>query len=248
VGVKAVVGGGFLKILVIETSTPASSVALGDAGSVVAAAERVDRTGHAGFIVTAMDFCFDQAGWGPQDLDVVAVDVGPGLYTGIRVGISTAQGLGAALGVPLLAVSSLDGLALGAATGRRHIVAVVDVRRRQFAVASYRPVPGGVVREGPAQLMDADRLRALLESDPDDVLVVGDTPQIPDEVFRGLHRVKKGRPRYPAAGVLIGLVEPVAQREDFVLPDEIRPMYLREPDVAINWAVLRQEGPWPQSP
>jgi tRNA threonylcarbamoyladenosine biosynthesis protein TsaB len=237
-----------MKILVIETSTPASSVALGDAGAVVASAERVDRTGHAGFIVTAMDFCFDQAGWGPQDLDVVAVDVGPGLYTGIRVGISTAQGLGAALGVPLVAVSSLDGLALGAVTGRRHIVAVVDVRRSQFAVASYRPVPGGVVRDGPPELMDSDRLRALLESDPGDVLVVGDTPQIPSDVFRGLHRVKKGRPRYPSAGVLLGLVEPAAEREEFLPLDDVRPLYLREPDVAINWAVLRKEGPWPQSP
>ena len=214
----------------------------------VAAAERVDRTGHAGFIVTAMDFCFDQAGWGPQDLDVVAVDVGPGLYTGIRVGISTAQGLGAALGVPLLAVSSLDGLALGAATGRRHIVAVVDVRRRQFAVASYRPVPGGVVREDrPSSWTPTDCGRCSSRI-PRTCWWWATPLRSPNEVFRGLHRVKKGRPRYPAAGVLIGLVEPAAQREDFVPPDEIRPMYLREPDVAINWAKLRQEGPWAGSP
>jgi tRNA threonylcarbamoyladenosine biosynthesis protein TsaE len=72
---------------------------------------------------------------------------GPGLYTGIRVGLATAQGLAAAIGVPLLTAVSLDAIALRAATGHRHIWAVVDVRRTNLAVASYHPVPGGVVKD-----------------------------------------------------------------------------------------------------
>ena len=102
------------------------------------------------------------------------VDVGPGLYTGIRVGLSTAQGLAAALGVPLVPLSSLDVIALRAATHRRHIWSVVDVRRGELAVASYRAVPGGVVKDGPPQLVAVERFRAMLQSDPDDCLVVGD--------------------------------------------------------------------------
>ena len=115
-----------MKVLAIETATPASSIALGDGRATVASAKRVDRRGHAGFLVSAIDFCFDQAGWNPGDLDAIAVDVGPGLYTGIRVGVSTAQGMAAALGVPIVPVMSLDAVALRAATGHRHIYGVVD--------------------------------------------------------------------------------------------------------------------------
>ncbi|MDR9451220.1 MAG: tRNA (adenosine(37)-N6)-threonylcarbamoyltransferase complex dimerization subunit type 1 TsaB, partial [Acidimicrobiia bacterium] len=72
-----------MRLLAIEAATPASSVALGMGREVVASAEQVDRRGHAAFIVSALDFCFDQVGWRPHELDAIVVDVGPGLYTGI---------------------------------------------------------------------------------------------------------------------------------------------------------------------
>jgi len=234
-----------MKILAIETATPAASVALGEDREVVASAQKVDRRGHGSFIVAALDFCFDQAGWTPEDLDAIVVDVGPGLYTGIRVGLATAQGLAAALGVPLLPGSSLDAIALRAATGRRHIWSVVDVRRGELAIASYRPVPGGVVKDGPAQLATRAELKAILESDPGDSLVVGDHPSLGESFFNGLHRVRTGRPRYPLADALLESSIPrLRKAEDLPHPDELRPLYLREPDVSIGWRELREEGPW----
>lgn len=236
-----------MKLLAIETATPASSVALGEGRHIVASAARIDRRGHAAFLVSGMDFCFDQAGWIPDDLDAVAVDVGPGLYTGIRVGLATAQGLAAALGVPLIPVSALDAVALRAATGRRHIYAVVDVRRNEYAVASYRPLPGGVVKDGSAEIMSADEFHAVLESDAEESLIVGDVAALPDSFLHGLHHAKTGAPRYPSAEALIELAARRAERGDFPHPDEIRPIYLREPDVAIGWKSIRREGPWPGS-
>lgn len=231
-----------MRILAIDTATPASSVALANDLEVIAGASRIDSRGHAAFLVSAIDFCFDQAGWAPNDVDAIVVDVGPGLYTGIRVGVATAQALAAAVGVPLIAASSLDALALRAATGRRHIWAAVDVRRGQYAVGAYRPVPGGVVRDIPAELVDAERLRALLQSDPEDVLLVGDT--VIDGVVRGLHRVRAGSPRYPSADALVEIGAGLLSRGEIPHPDEVRPMYLREPDVTINWSALNPPDPW----
>ncbi len=234
-----------MKLLAIETATPASSVALGAGREVVAQATRLDRRGHGGFLVPALDFCFDQAEWRPEDIDAVVVDVGPGLYTGIRVGLATAQGLAAALGVPLVPAMSVDALAWGAATGRRHIWSVVDVRRGEVAVASYRPVPGGVVKDSPAELLTPDRFRAIVDSDPDEVLLVGEWEALPEAFFRGLHRVRTGRPRHPQAEALLALGVGRVERQEYPPSEEVRPAYLREPDVNINWKSLREEGPWP---
>lgn len=233
-----------MRLLAIETATPGSSVAVVEDRRTLAAASRIDRMGHAGFLVPAIDFCFDQVGWSPVDLDAVVVDIGPGLYTGIRVGLATAQGLAAAFGIPVIPALSVDALALEAKTGHRMIWAVIDARRGEFAVARYHPVPGGVVRDSPIELMDPDRLRAALESTAEDSLLVGDAAELGEAFFRGMHHVKTGRPRYPYAVALAEIGAGKYERDEFPPPDDIRPMYLREPDVTINWEKLRPEGPW----
>ena len=233
-----------MRIVAIESSTPAASVSLAEDRQVVASARRVDRRGHVAFLIPALDFLFEQAGWDATDVDVVAVDVGPGLFGGIRAGLSTAQALAGAIGARLAPVSSIDAVALRAATAHRKIWSVVDARRGEFAVAPYQPVPGGVVREGPVELVSADAFRAILASDGRDSLVVGDWQALPDGVFRGLHGIKTGRPRYPSSDAVVELAWARAQRDELPHPDEVRPRYMREPDVRINWTDFRREEPW----
>ncbi len=233
-----------MRIVAIESATASSSIALVEDGGVVASARQVDRRGHVGFLVPALDFCFSQARWTPAEIDAVAVDVGPGLFSGIRAGLATAQALAGATGVPLIPVTSLDALALGAATGRRHIWAVVDVRRGEVAVGPYRPVPGGVLRDGSTNLYTALGLRALLESEAVESLVVGEWQVMPPETLRGLSGVKTGRPRYPAAAAVADIARLRLEKGEVPHPDEVRPRYMREPDVNINWSDYREEGPW----
>lgn len=233
-----------MKLLAIETSTPGSSVAVVEDRRTLAAASRIDRVGHAGFLVPAIDFCFDQVGWSPDDLDAVVVDVGPGLYTGIRVGLATAQGLAAAFGIPIIPAVSVDALALEAKTGHRMIWAVVDARRGEIALGRYRPVPGGVVKEGATELVAPDELRAMIEANTEPSLVVGDHSALPDGFFRGAHHVKTAKPRYPYAVALADIGAGKYDRGEYPAPDDIRPMYMREPDVTINWDKIHAEGPW----
>ncbi len=233
-----------MKLLAIESATPGASVALVEDRTTLAAASRIDRVGHATFLVPAIDFCFHQVGWSPSDLDAVVVDVGPGLYTGIRVGLSTAQGLAAAFGIPVIPAVSVDAVALEARTGHRMIWAVIDVRRGEFAVSRYRPVPGGVVKEGTTELVKPEVLRAMVDSSSGQSLVVGDVGSLPEGLFRGLHRVKTGKPRYPYAVALAEIGHGKYDKGEYPAPDDIRPLYLREPDVTINWEKLRPEGPW----
>jgi len=124
-----------VRFVAIETATAASSVALGDGREIVASAQRVDRRGHVGFLVPALDFCFRQAGWERTEFDVIAVDVGPGLFGGIRVGLATAQALAGAVGARLAPVSSLDAVALQAATGHRRVWSTGRCREEWCATA-----------------------------------------------------------------------------------------------------------------
>ena len=232
-----------MNILAIETATPASSVALGADDEVLAMSLQVDRRGHVGFLMPAIEFCFQQTGWKRDDIDAIVVDVGPGLFTGIRAGLATAQGIAAATGAQLVGLTSLDALAFRAATGHRMIWPVVDVRRKEVAVAAYRPVPGGVIKEGAPEVVSPVGLAGLLDSTDSDILVVGDHQALPEGTLRGLHRVKTGRPRWPSADVLLELAAGRLAKGELA-PEEVRPLYLREPDVNINWQDFREEAAW----
>lgn len=234
-----------MRIVAIETATPASSVAIGDGASLLGMAVNVDRRGHVAFLVPAIDFVLRRAGWEPRDIDVVAVDVGPGPYTGLRTGIATAQALAAAIGAPMVTASSLTVIALRAATGRRRIWPVVDMRRGQFAVAPYRPLPGGVAPDGPAEVIRPSDFTALLESEGSDSLVVGDWQALGESMWTGLHRVRRGRPRYPSAETMLEIAAMKARNGEITAAEDVRPRYMREPDVDINWSAFRSEGVWP---
>jgi tRNA A37 threonylcarbamoyladenosine modification protein TsaB len=101
-----------------------------------------------------------------------------------------------------------------------------------------------VVRDGVAELIGADTLRAMLESDRTDALVVGEWQALPAATLRGLHGVKTGRPRYPAAAAVADIARTRVEKGEVPHPDEVRPRYMREPDVTINWSDYREEGPW----
>ncbi len=100
------------------------------------------------------------------------------------------------------------------------------------------------MREGSTELCSPVEFRAMLEEDPADSLVVGDWQALPEGTLRGLHGVKTGRPQYPDATAVLEIARGRLQRGDLPHPDEVRPRYMREPDVTINWTDFRSEGPW----
>ncbi len=234
-----------MRTLAIETATAASSVAIGEGTTLRGMSVNVDSRGHVGFLVSAIDHCLANAGWKPEDIELVAVDVGPGPYTGLRSGIATAQAFAAAVGAQMAPISSLTVIAVRAATGRRRIWPVVDMRRGQVAVQPFRPLPGGVAPDGAAEVVDPDDFKAILESEAGDSLVVGDWHCLPDATWTGLHRVRRGRPRFPSAETMLEISDMLARHDKLTNAEDIRPRYMREPDVQINWSTFRSEGMWP---
>lgn len=234
-----------MKILAIDTATQASSIAIGDEDGLRGLSTNIDRRGHVKFLVPAIDFCLEQAGWTARDIELVAVDVGPGPYTGLRAGISTAQAFAAAIGAPMVPVSSLTAIAVRAATGRRRIWPVVDMRRGQIAVAPFTPLPGGVAPDGDPVVVSPEEFKIMLERELGESLIVGDWLSVPEATWTGLHRVRMGRPRYPSAETILEIAGMTEAREGTSEPGDVRPNYMREADVQINWKSFRSEGAWP---
>ncbi len=193
-------------VLGLDTSTPAVSVALVDPESgPLAECVVVDARRHGELLAQGIVTVLSEAGVDRRDLDAVAVGLGPGPFTGLRVGVVTAATLADALGIPSYGVCSLDALGVG------ERIAMTDARRREVYWARYDST--GVRVEGPgvdrpAELVD--QLRGIP--------VVGDGAQRYADLLADLDL--REEPCFPSAVRIAELAE----------MSGLLPMYLRRPD------------------
>jgi tRNA threonylcarbamoyladenosine biosynthesis protein TsaB len=128
-----------MRLLVIDTATLRGSVAALDGCRLLAAVQSEQPMTQAERIVATVDEVLAQAGWEGSSIELVAVGRGPGSFTGVRVGMATAKGLGLALGVPLVGVVSLDAMAAAARElcGDVDVVALLDAKKGELYGAAY---------------------------------------------------------------------------------------------------------------
>jgi tRNA threonylcarbamoyl adenosine modification protein YeaZ len=207
-------------ILGFDTATPVTTVAVAELGGgrceVLAERSHTDPRRHGEVLPMQIDAVLADVGASPVELAIVAVGTGPGAFTGLRVGLATAEALGMALDVEVHGVCTLDTLAW--ATGRTGPFAVAtDARRRELFWAVYDDAAtrrGEPAVGSPAQALDA--LSGLT------VVVPPGTPP----VDRSEGVVEGEAPRASALCALVGhrLARGIA-------PDPVQPRYLRRPDV-----------------
>jgi tRNA threonylcarbamoyl adenosine modification protein YeaZ len=209
-------------LLGLDTATPAVTVALHDGGQPLAQLVTVDAHRHAELLAPAVAQVVADAGAVPRDLTGIVVGVGPGPYTGLRVGLVTARVLGAALGIPVYGVCSLDAIAAevtagGAAGPGGDFLVATDARRRELYWARYDGT--GRRTAGPEVSRPADIPVAGLPA-------AGQGPVLyPELLPEGLE------PAFPAAAALCRIAVAALADGDpdkTLLPPE--PLYLRRPD------------------
>ncbi|HLZ99544.1 MAG TPA: tRNA (adenosine(37)-N6)-threonylcarbamoyltransferase complex dimerization subunit type 1 TsaB, partial [Steroidobacteraceae bacterium] len=120
-----------MRVLALDTATEACSVALLTDGGVAGAFKEVGR-GHAEQILDMVDAVLREAGIALRSLDGIAAGVGPGAFTGVRIGVSVAQGLAFGAGLPVVAVTTLEALGWQALRGdAKEVLARLDARMGQ---------------------------------------------------------------------------------------------------------------------
>jgi len=223
-------------ILGIETATEQVGVAIGGHEGVIATFEVARGRRHAEILTPAIEFVCRQADIEMSELGCIAIDVGPGLFTGMRVGIAAAKALALALRLPMIGITSLDLLAFPCRHTDRVVVPVIDARKGEVFWSIYRQVPGGVQQVSPPTVGPVGDLVGDLLARSQDALCVGDgAERYRDEIIEG-YRCDIGAPVHPGAGALVQLAHARALREDWVRPNDIEPVYLRAPDAQISWA------------
>jgi tRNA threonylcarbamoyladenosine biosynthesis protein TsaB len=166
-------------ILAFDTATDVATSALVTDGEVLG--ERVSR---AATLLEDVDALLRQSGTHTRDVDALAVGIGPGSFTGVRIGLATARGLALALGIPAAGVSTLDALAAGAPGA----VPVVDARRREVFVLRGEPIvvaPGELVLAAGTVCVGsgAVRYRKVLEAAGAEVPADSDERHLPRARF-----------------------------------------------------------------
>jgi tRNA threonylcarbamoyladenosine biosynthesis protein TsaB len=127
-----------MKVLGIDTSTPCASVGLADDGGVISEYLLNVPVTHSERLLAAIHFVLNEAGCAVEALDGWAVSLGPGSFTGLRIGISTVKGLAYATGRPVVGVPTLDGLAAQVSPTPYLICPILDARKKEVYTASYR--------------------------------------------------------------------------------------------------------------
>ncbi|MET8416301.1 tRNA (adenosine(37)-N6)-threonylcarbamoyltransferase complex dimerization subunit type 1 TsaB [Streptomyces sp. NPDC005134] len=215
-------------LLAVDTATPAVTVALHDGTAVVAESSQVDARRHGELLLPAVDRVLRDAGTGLDAVTGVVVGVGPGPYTGLRVGLVTAATFGSVLSVPVYGLCTLDGLAYAAGrSGLEGPFAVAtDARRKEVYWARYedpRTRIGEPAVDRPADI--AEQLAGLPVVGAGAALYPGAFPDA-----RG--------PEHVSAGALAALAAERLAAGAQLLPPQ--PLYLRRPDAQVpkNYKVV----------
>lgn len=199
----------------LTSSTAAVGVAIAVDGRVVAHHHGLTDRRHAEELTPMISSALTEAGIEMAEVDRFAADIGPGRFTGLRVGLASARALALAMDLPLVGISSLELLAAG--HERRPVTAVIDARRNEvFQQSFFADGSASAPIVGPP-----DELARAVEG-----AAVGDGADRYDE----LYGASLERDRQPSAAVLVQLA---AERP--ALPGrEVEPLYLRNPDVQVN--------------
>ena len=217
-----------MRVLAVETSTLSGGAALLDGERVVGEYTLDVRVTHSERLMAAIDQLLSDAGWTARELEGIAVTVGPGSFTGLRVGLSTVKGLALALAIPVAAVPTLDAMAAMLPYAALPVCPVLDARKREVYASLYRWDGFEMRRQWDYLAVAPDELARRLR---EPVIVVGDGAEAIDSAFA--RRVEPPR-RGPAPAVVAALGRARLARGETVTVADLVPIYLRPSEAELK--------------
>jgi tRNA threonylcarbamoyladenosine biosynthesis protein TsaB len=222
-----------VRYLAIETSSPQLSLAAGDDERILAQYQGPLAWRHADTLFEGLQKLLGKLHWKPQSLTGVAVSVGPGSFTGIRIGLSAARALGQALHIPVVGVPSLQTMALGTGPQVRWVSPLIDALQGKVFTGLYERKELGALRVIQAEThvpieVWVERLKAKKLKD---LWITGDAARVYAAALQKLSGWKIAPPEtfYPRASVLLERARPPLRQAKAGSYKNVFPLYLRPP-------------------
>jgi tRNA threonylcarbamoyladenosine biosynthesis protein TsaB len=221
-----------VRILAVETSTRTGALALLESGAVVAEARVNIGVTHGERLLAAIDGVLRSARWQLADVAAFAVAIGPGSFTGLRIGLSTVKGLAFATGRPVVGVPTLDALAWSLPFCAYPVCPILDARKNEVYAAVYRTRDGQLeVLESARAVAPATLAEELRSSTEGPIAFLGDGvapfgPVLTD-ILGGRARLAPAALRLPSAATVGELGGWALARGDGIDPAALVPLYLR---------------------
>lgn len=216
--------------LAIETSSPRLSLAAGDDRKILAQYQGPLAWRHADTLFDGLQKLLGRLRWKPQSLTGVAVSIGPGSFTGIRIGLSAARALGQALKIPVAGVPSLRTLALGADPEAQWISPMIDALQGKVYAGLYaRTKTGGLrVLHKEAHVPIEDWVTRLKAKKLEALWLTGDAVKVYASALVKLSGRKYASDGYPKAAALLELARPGLRHARKDSYKDVVPLYLRQ--------------------
>jgi tRNA threonylcarbamoyladenosine biosynthesis protein TsaB len=223
-----------LLLLAIDTTTKICSAALGDNNKILAEYTLSIKNTHSKLLMPLIVSLFEDTGVDKRLLEGVVVNVGPGSFTGIRIGMAAAQGLCQGFNIPALGVMNLDALAEACSFFNGLICPILDARREQTYTALYKNGPAGPAAVEEAAALSLDELILRLNSYDDQIIFLGDGVDVFREGLKTAlgekYREMPYSSRYNRASLVLQKGERVWHEEGPVSASALRPYYIRLPE------------------
>ena len=223
-----------MRILGIETSGFGSQVALAEDGSLVSHWEDTGRRRHARELVPGIGRLLAEASWQPRDLDLVAVSIGPGSYTGLRVGVTCAKTFAYAAKLQALGIATPETIALNAPDEAQRVAVILDAQRGGVYATEFHRDAGGTLHEGGegTVIVPAERWAKDLQSG---TYVLGPALARHHDLVSADCRVGPEQQWEPRVEVLIQLARRDYQAGRRMDLNELLPLYLRKSAAEEKW-------------
>ena len=229
-----------MRMLAIETATPAQSVALLEDDRLLAEASYDAKGSRGGLLLPTVDHVLRKAGVAAKDLDAVAVSIGPGSFTGLRVGLATAKGLALGTGAAVVGVSTLEALAAGYEPAAEiTICTLLDAYRGEVYLAVFKRRAGRLERLHADAVLAPETVKEALADVEQPVHLIGNGAaryrrQLEAALGTTIRVTERGLGAVPSAAVVARLGR--NRLAEGIRPDaDVVPVYLRRTEAEVNW-------------
>lgn len=237
-----------MKILSIESATKTLSVALAEENKILALATSDNKATHSETLLPLIEQMLAERNESLSEVDAIAVSNGPGSFTGLRIGVTTAKGLGLALDRPVIAVPTLDAMAYNFVSEEGALICpMIDARRNQIFTGAYKTDGSNIRAVMNSRALDIDELiEEIRNLQEEKIIFLGDGAEFHRdklvEAFGDAAIVASGEKAHPSAGSVALLGEAMMKLGEAMSADDVVPTYLRQSQAEREYAAVTSIG------